>query len=587
MVDPYKMVYINVLASLALLFGILFYRFVYPKRKINLFFLLILISFLPVMSIFRKGVYESGDFNIHIYRIMSFYDSLREGHLMPSWAAELNATYGNPLFIFNYSLSYYMISFFHFIGFSFIASMKIFLGLTFLSSGIFMYLWIKTLTDNHLAAFSSSVFYLFNPYHLIDFHFRATPGESSIFALAPLVLFFITAYSRKRRFHFLILTSLFTILLFLGHPLLSVVILGIIILFTILVSLDNNDIISLFLSISSLLIGIAASMYSWISFLLYAPYTFHNPSSEVSFNPFSQLFYSPWRLGFLFQGHQGELALIIGYTQLFVVFASVFILLKYKILVKIKKYYLFWISIFFLFLFLMSPLSKIIWQFFPIFWMLIPFGRLLLPTAICTSVIAGYFIIFFSNSRRKRKFIYILLVITIASTILNWGHRRVIPKIGDDVLQRNVWKSTMVEGQTAYFLNNKWADPNNFWFSELPKQRLEIIQGKAIVKELKRTSVKHLYVINADTPITIRENTLYFPGWSLKSNGNNIDIYPGKRGVINAGLPQGLQYIELTYDDLLMYKLSKIMSVGIFFSLLLTLIINRVLWTFCFFTRKP
>ena len=145
----------------------------------------------------------------------------------------------------------------------------------------------------------------------------------------------------------------------------------------------------------------------------------------------------------------------------------------------------------------------------------------------------------------------------------------------------------MVEGQTAYFLNNKWADPNNFWFSELPKQHLEIIQGKAIVKELKRTSVKHLYVINADTPITIRENTLYFPGWSLKSNGNNIDIYPGKRGVINAGLPQGLQYIELTYDDLLMYKLSKIMSVGIFFSLLLTLIINRVLWTFCFFTRKP
>src|SRR3990167_11280779 len=114
------MVVVNIISSLLLFGGVLIYRYIYPKKKINLFFLLILISILPIISIFRIGTYESGDFNIHIYRIMSFYDSLKEGILIPSWAAELNATYGNPLFIFNYSLPYYLISLFHFLGISFI-----------------------------------------------------------------------------------------------------------------------------------------------------------------------------------------------------------------------------------------------------------------------------------------------------------------------------------------------------------------------------------------------------------------------------------------------------------------------------------
>ena len=192
MIDPYKMVFVNVIASSLVLLGIITYRFVYPKKKINLFIFLLFISILPIISIFRAGDYESGDFNIHIYRIMAFYDSLLEGNFMPSWAGELNATYGNPLFIFNYSLPYYIISFFHFIGITFISSMKIYLGLTLYLSGIFMYLWVRELTGNKLAAFTSAIFYIFSPYHLIDVHFRATLGESTIIMLAPIQLYFLT-----------------------------------------------------------------------------------------------------------------------------------------------------------------------------------------------------------------------------------------------------------------------------------------------------------------------------------------------------------------------------------------------------------
>ncbi len=574
MIDPYRMVVVNVIASCLLLFGIGVYKYIYPKRKINFFILLLIISMLPLISLLRAGTYESGDFNIHIYRIMSFYDSLTEGNFMPSWAAELNATYGNPLFIFNYSFSYYVISLFHFFGLSFIASMKIYLGLAFFLSGIFMYLWVKALTNSKIASFTAAIFYLFTPYHLIDFHFRATPGESTSFALIPLLFYFVTKYFKEKKFIFLILSSIFTVLLFLAHPLLAFVLFGILVLYIFFWAYINKDYYLSFLNLFALVIGFIGSIHTWIPFFIYKPYMFQDPSRQLSFINFVSLFYSPWRYGFLFQGHYGELALMIGYTQILVIIILVLLFITKKVPSKIKSYLLFWLCMFFFFLFLMHPYSNIIWQFLPNLWMLVPFGRLLLPTAVITSVLGGYFILVFYKSKTKRKFIYLLIFFTIGSTMLNWGHRRVIPEIDDKILRAGVWKSTVTEGVTAYFLNNKWADLNSFWFSELPKNHLEITEGKGIIKQIKRTSIMHTYIINAETPIAIKENTLYFPGWSLKSNYKQIPIYPGKRGVINAKLPQGIQYVELAYEDMPIYKLTKMISAGIFLGLLFILLIN-------------
>lgn len=571
----YWTVIISIVSSIILLFGLIFYRWIYPKKSISLFSLLILISLLPMLSLLRPGTYESGDFNIHLYRIMAFYDSLREGILMPSWAAELNATYGNPLFIFNYNLSYYAVSLLHFIGFSFISSLKIYLGLCFFLSGIFMYLWVYKLTGKAIGGFTAGIFYLFNPYHLIDFHFRATPGESTVFMVAPLVLLFSTLYFKTKKIHFLILQTLSIIFLLMGHPLVAITIFGILILFIIFQYGQKRDNERLILSILSLAIGVVATIYLWFPYFLYAPYMFVLPVRELVYYPFDQLFYSPWKYGFLFQGHKGELALIIGYVQVFIVFVTIIALVKNRVSRVGRASVIFWLSIFFLILFLMHPSSKFIWNHFQFSWMLLPFGRLLLPVALCTSVIAGYFVVIYSNSKRKKYFIYMFLFLAVGSTILNWGHRRVIPEINDSVFRKNVWISTINEGP-SYFANTKWADFNNFWFSELPKHSIEIKHGDGTIKKLERTSIRHTYIINAQTPVTIRENTLFFPGWSLNSNGKLVDIYPGERGVIYSNLPQGLQYLELNYKDIPQHNLSKIVNVVIIFILFLLLIITKI-----------
>ncbi|MCL4546670.1 MAG: hypothetical protein M1576_02875, partial [Deltaproteobacteria bacterium] len=537
--DPYKMVFVNIVASLLLGIGVSFYRFVFPKKKINLFILLILISVLPIISILRPGDYESGDFNISIYRIISFYSSLKEGILMPSWAGDLNATYGNPLFIFNYPLPYYIISFFHFIGISFINGTKLYLGLVLYFSGIFMYAFIKNLTKSNIAAFTAAVFYIFNPYHLIDIHFRATLGESLIFLIVPLLFLSIIKYVNDERKIFLVSVALFSGLLFMAHPVLAFIFIGVTILYIYFFAKNLFKKICLYISI---FIGMITTIYTWLPFIIYSSFMFklsEIPNKDMNFYPFSELFFSPWRYGLLFQGPKGELAQIIGYTQLLVVVFIVCFFILGKIPKKLKKENLFWISLFFLTLFSMNPLSSFFWSFIPnVSAMINPFARTSLALSLFTSILSAYLIL--TPPFKKRPiFISILIIFTIGYTILNWGHRRVLPGINDSVLEKNVPFSTIDEGTTAYFLNNRWADVNKFWFSKIPPQHLEIIKGRGKIYEIKRNSVDHYYYVTAQTPLTIQENTLYYPGWRLESNSREISIYPGRRGIITANLQAG------------------------------------------------
>jgi hypothetical protein len=571
----YSMALINLTILTIFVISIFLYLRTFPKKKINLFVLLLIISLLPILSILRPGTYESGDFNIHIFRIIAFFDVLKEGIFIPSWAASLNSSYGNPLFVFNYSFPYYIISIFHFLGIDFINSAKLYLALIMYFSSIAMYFSTKVITKNKLAAFTSSVFYLFCPYHLINIHFRATLGESTIFLFAPLIFLLITKYLDTKKLYWLSFNSIVVAILVISHPLLAICFLALALLYILFTGVIHRRIKYIFLATFSLLLGGIISSFSWISFILYAPFMFDYSAlttiSTNSFYNFSFLFYSPWRFGFLFQGPKGELAQIIGYTQLLVVGVLIIYGFKNKIPFSIRKFVYFWLIILFLTILLMNPFSIIFWKHLELFWMLLPYGRLSLIIAFCTSILAGYFAILFSQTPFKKNILYFVIFITISYTILNWGHRTMIPHPSESALRENVGKSTVYEGPLSGFLNNKWADFNNFWFTSPPKNHLEIVAGKAQIKEIGRTSIKHEYTVYAKTPLTIRENTLYFPGWNLTSNNRHIDIYPGYRGIIYAKLPQGVLNVKLEYEDIPVYKFSKFLGITLLFLIILTI----------------
>lgn len=560
MLDPYRMVFVNLIASFLLIGGVLFYKFIFPKKNINLFVLLILISILPIISIFRIGSYESGDFNLHVRRSMEFYQLLIEGNIIPSWAGSLNATYGYPLYAFNYILPYYITSFFHFIGFSFIASMKLFLGTTFILSGIFMYIFSKNLLKNSLAGFTSAIFYLFTPYHLIATHFKITIGEVLAYTLIPIIFYFINKFLVDKKIVYFFLSGLSLGLLILSHILIAVFLIPVIVLYIILQT--KNFLRGILYSLSIVAVSLLVSMYQWIAPLIYSPYLFTtthpiDPSNAFYFPNIIDMLYSPWRYGLLFQGPKGELSFLLGYAQIFVLMIIIVLILRNKINKKYRKIVLLWIFLFFATVFLITPYSISIWRHLPLV-NTAGSQRLIIIAAFYTSLFAGYISLTYE---KKKILVYGLIIFAIGTTMLNWGQRRVIPIIDDAFLKQDL-SLGIKWGDAHFYALPKWVSPTKPWFTDVPKNHLEVVQGKAIVIQTHRSLTKHVYQINAQTDVYLKENTLYFPGWTATSNGKTIILKPNTNGVITFELPKGKQVLTLRYNDLLLFKLSKEISVA-------------------------
>ena len=583
MIDAYRMVFVNIISSLLFFGGVLFYKFIYPKKKINLFVLLIVISILPIISIFRTGTYESGDFNIHVRRAIEFYQLLSQGNIIPTWAGDLNTTYGYPLFAFNYTLPYYIISFFKFFGFSFITSLKLFLASNFVLSGTFMYLFSKKIFKNSLAAFCTSIFYLFTPYHLISLHFKITIGEILAYTFIPLTFYFAFRFLNDKKLINLLLSGFFLGTILLSHIFVGLFLMPVITIYVIFSM--NNFLRGIFYSFGIVAVSLLISMYQWTAPLIYRQYLFTtahptDPSKAFYFPNIVDLLYAPWRFGLLFQGPKGELSFLLGYAQLLALLIVIVLLLKNKIKKEYKNNLILWIVLFFGTIFLITPQSIFIWRFLPL---INEAGsqRLLILAAFFTSLFAGYIAVTYS----KRKLImYGLIFFAIGTTILNWGQRRVIPTINDDALRQDISLGTKW-GDTHFYALPKWVNPKHPWFSQIPSSHLEILNGKAQIIDLKRLSIEHKYVVNAYSPVTAKEDTLYFPGWTATNNGKPININPDKNGVITFSLPKGDSKLTLSFEDIFLFKLSKIISV-VFILIILFISLIYVLKNYLMLQRR-
>ena len=567
------MITINILVSLLLLTAVFIYRYIFPRGKISLLKLLILLLIPPIISIGRLGIYESGDFTIHIYRSIEFYRSLSEGNLFPSWAGDLNATYGYPLFIFNYTLPYYILSLFHLIGFSFVASLKLFLAANFLVSGIFMYLAAKKLFNNDLAAFTTAILYQFAPYHLVDVHFGVAVGEIMVFTLLPVTFLLLQTLLRDRNIPIFSLSSIAVSFLIMSHVLLAALLLGIIAVYFSVIALISKNKKIFFLPLSAMILGTIATVYIWLGPSLMTKYTIMVkmiPGAMTANMHISDLLYSPWRFGFLYQGPRGEINTPLGYIHILAVFAAVAILVRNNS--RIKKYripLLLWVTFFLILLFLVSPLSGVVWEHIrmPILTSII--HRLILIISFITSILAGYVALYF---KKEKLLICFILGITMYMTILNWGQRRVIPSMGDPFLIENVPKSTYeVEGH--WYANSKWRNPKDPWFRAIPKSHIDILEGTAEVKQTKRLSTSHEYVMYAKTDLLVRENTLYFPGWKVYDNSSMVTAGPDRNGVIGFRLSKGLHFLRVEYSDILTLYILKVITYITFLGMFLTTLV--------------
>ncbi len=105
-----------------------------------------------------------------------------------------------------------------------------------------------------------------------------------------------------------------------------------------------------------------------------------------------------------------------------------------------------------------------------------------------------------------------------------------------------------------------------------PVADAEIIDGTGVISQVFKNTTERKYVIDVETPqVRVRENTLYFPNWTVYINGQEAEIEfqdPANRGLITYKVPYGIHNIDIKFEDTKLRFISNVLSVVSFVILL-------------------
>jgi hypothetical protein len=346
--------------------------------------------------------------------------------------------------MFEYTFPFYVGTFFHLLGFSFLNSIKLFLASSFVLTAVSMYLFVKD-EYNEKAGFVAALLYTFAPIHFIETNFRVSVGSVASFIFIPLAFLFAKK-SLEGKPIYIILGAVNFLFLILSHSSMAFVIIPASFIYAFL---KTKKIKSLIFPLLSLFLGAGLSAFYVFPALLEIKYTWYYflIQNLFGFPSFLEYIYSPARFGLLFQGNQGELRLIVGYVQLFIVILTTFYLLKNRFKNPEKKTIIFFLLFFGVCFILMQGFTKPIWE--NVFFLksfIIPW-RMLTPVAFAIAFLGGAI-----TRKWNNKLLIIFCVITVMITILNWGNRKMVPFDPNSYYRITVLYSEYVQPNNPLYL---------------------------------------------------------------------------------------------------------------------------------------
>lgn len=501
------------------------------------------VSILAVLDLANYGIPPTHDGEYHVMRFQQFYKVLSEGILYPRWAPDFNNGFGIPLFNYVYPLSNYVASIFHALGFGFIDSLKLNMVAATFVGATFMYLWTRRYWGEW-GGIVSSVFYTFSPYHFLDIYVRGSVGEVWSLGLVPALLWSYLSYYESKRKIFLVLSSIFLALLILAHNILALVFVGFFILYASYLILNTKEKKKLILHTFLIFFtGLGLSSPFWLPAILETKFVVglqvFDPTQH--FPILYKLIYSSWGYGFSGTNVLNQMSFQIGIANLIAVAGSLLVLIR----TKKKRTLFFFISLFIITVFLITPFSIFLWKNIP-FMVYIQFPwRLLSLVILLVSFLAGSIVAekgLFKKEKIRTAIAVFLILLSIGFSI---GYAKA-PFYHKREDQHYLTRSNFTDGT-----NSPGNVFNTKWLSGIPEKRknkIEVFSGSAKVKvnELKSTSYSFRVDSTGDSKILI--STAYFPGWTAEINGRRINIEEDK-GKMILKMSSGTNKVRIYLDS--------------------------------------
>lgn len=505
------------------------------------YLLIIIISLFPLVSIFiTSKLLHTHDGLVHLARIAAYFKALKDLQIPIRWAGDLNYGYGMPLFNFMYQVPYFLSSILLFLGVSLVNAFKVVLAASFIFSGVFMFAFANAFFKDVKKAFLVTVFYQFAPFRLIEILTRGSFGEVYTYTFFPLILFGLVRLSKRISYFNFLLPAIATTLLILSHNALSLVFFIISVCFVFIIGKNKRDYI---FSFESLLTGLLLASFYWIPAIFEHKYTYGDlfmKNVYLSYFPPIQNFFIPNFTNSLSLQTKG-ISVQFGIFHVLAIVFSILLLKKKKDLLP-KKTIIFSLFLIAVTIFFMQPVSKVFWANMSLLRQFQFPWRFLAVIAFLTSILSVSFLNF--NILKKRLPYIALLIFVILSTVYYWK-----PPLGfDKIDEKYYWN---------FPLNSTYYGETDLIWSEgpaksYPKNRVDVIGGKASVLNFTKKSNLQTFKVLAKTDAQLVDHTQYFPGWKVFVNGKSVPIQfqdQNWRGQITFFVPKGVNNVKVEFGE--------------------------------------
>ncbi len=474
------------------------------KRNFLILLLLLLLALPAVLPLFRQGMFVSDDGDWMIIRFSAFHQALRDGQFPVRFLGRLNQGYGYPVADFLYPGFMYLSEIPKILGFNFVESVKIIMGLSLIASSVFTYLWFRE-NFSFQASLLGGLYYLYAPYHLWDIYKRGSVGEILALAVVPFILW---AFESKKIFFY----TLGIGMLILSHNTLALLFLPAIIIYAILrKTLDTKYLIL------NTILGFGLSAFFWIPAIF-----------DLKYTKFSQTRISDF--GSFFAGID-----LLGIGIVILLFSGALAFFN-------KKFRRDKIAIFFFLTglaaaFLAMPISKFLWNYLPIAFIQFPFRVLSIFILSCAYLLCWLL----SRLNGKLKLASFIL----AGVFLVLSLPFIKPVFTDKAEGFYTTNEDTTTVQKEYMA--VWAEKN-------PEQRavnkVEVIRGSSEIRTIINNNRKIVFETLSGKPAEVRINTVYFPGWQAKIDGKSVAIsFDNPEGLMIISAPAGKHVFEILWAE--------------------------------------
>lgn len=515
---------------------------------------LTLLALLAGLPLFQFKVMSGHDALEYLPRNVEFYEGLRAGQLLPRWAPDLNAGYGEPFFNFNPPGIYYLSAFFHGLGFSFVAAANLACFALLLLAGLGMYLLAGEFFGPRGGLVSAAA-YLFAPYLLVALYVRHALADFSAFAPIPLALWGLYRFVAGGRCPALALGAVSLALLLLSSNPVALITVPALALLVVWLAWAGRSWRALLRGGWCLALGLGLSAFFWLPALVERDFVqvFRLLEGYLSYrNHFvypGQLIRAPWGYGLSLPGPADGMSFAIGPVHLVLVGASVVLIRRLRAtpgrggLLVTYSLVLLLLAAFF-----SSTASQFLWDRLALLQYLQFPWRFLSLVAASTAFLSGCpFLLLPPDARRLANGLMGGIIVALVLFGLPRARPETFLEIADGDYSPRVIAAENIAVTTA----GEYAP---IWVQERPRTpaaaALTILSGRGRVQVIGRSPARAEFRATVMEAAWLRVNTFYFPGWTLYVDGARRAIdFRNPQGVMEFALKPGEHLVQVVFAD--------------------------------------